>query len=105
MAFEVGRHIIGFEVQKVLAAVDWFSRENARHNAPIAVAGYGEGGLLAFYSAAIDPRIHAAAVSGYFQPREELSLLREHLTRGEGISTRPSQNGEKYAESGENVAE
>src|SRR4030095_1924860 len=72
MAFEVGRHIIGYEVQKVLAAVDWFSRENRRHNAPIAVAGYGEGGLLAFYSAAIDPRIQAAAVSGYFQPREEL---------------------------------
>ena len=33
------------------------------------------------------------------------SLLREHLTRGEGISMRASQNGEKYAESGENVAE
>ena len=28
MAFEVGRHIIGYEVQKVLAAVDWFTREN-----------------------------------------------------------------------------
>ena len=28
MAYEVGRHIIGYEVQKVLAAVDWFEREN-----------------------------------------------------------------------------
>ena len=27
MAFEAGRHIIGYEVQKVLAAVDWFTRE------------------------------------------------------------------------------
>jgi dienelactone hydrolase len=72
MAFEVGRHIIGYEVQKVLAAVDWFSRENALHVAPIGVAGYGEGGLLAFYSAALDSRIRAAAVSGYFQAREEL---------------------------------
>src|SRR5262249_37001205 len=72
MAFEVGRHIIGYEVQKVLAAVDWFSHENALHSAPIGVAGYGEGGLLAFYSAASDSRIRAAAVSGYFQAREEL---------------------------------
>jgi dienelactone hydrolase len=72
MAYEVGRHIIGYEVQKVLAAVDWFSRENLRHSAPIGVAGYGEGGLLAFYSAAIDPRIRTAAVSGYFQAREEV---------------------------------
>ena len=26
MAFEVGRHIIGYEVQKVLAGVDWFTQ-------------------------------------------------------------------------------
>ena len=25
-AFEMGRHIIGYEVQKVLAAVDWWKR-------------------------------------------------------------------------------
>src|SRR5262249_700770 len=39
---------------------------------PIGIVGYGEGGLLAFYSAAIDTRIDAAMVSGYFQAREEL---------------------------------
>ncbi|MBM3775902.1 MAG: hypothetical protein FJW37_12185, partial [Acidobacteria bacterium] len=72
MAFEVGRHIIGYEVQKVLAAVDWFSRENARRKLPVAVAGYGEGGLIALHAAALDPRIDTALVSGYFEPREEL---------------------------------
>lgn len=72
MAFEVGRHIIGYEVQKVLAGVDWFARQNAVQRAPIAVAGYGEGGLIAFYSGALDPRIGATFVSGYFQAREEL---------------------------------
>jgi dienelactone hydrolase len=70
MAFEVGRHIIGYEVQKVLAAVDWFAKENKERAVPIGVAGYGEGGLLALYSAAIDTRIDAALVSGYFQGRE-----------------------------------
>ncbi len=70
MAFEVGRHIIGFEVQKVLAAIDWFESENASRPLPIGVMGYGEGGLLALYSAALDQRIAAAVVSGYFQVRE-----------------------------------
>jgi dienelactone hydrolase len=72
MAFEAGRHIIGYEVQKVLSAVDWFSYENRTAPVPIAVMGYGEGGLLALYSAAIDIRIQAAVVSGYFDSRQEL---------------------------------
>ena len=70
MAYELGRHIIGYEVQKVLAAVDWFARRTPK--APIAVAGYGEGGLVAFYAAAADPRIDAALVSGYFRSRRAL---------------------------------
>ncbi len=69
-AYEVGRHIIGYEVQKVLAAVDWFTHQSAE--LPVAVAGYGEGGLIALYSAAIDPRINGALVSGYFQERERV---------------------------------
>jgi dienelactone hydrolase len=68
-AFELGHHIIGFEVQKVLGLVDWIERTGQKN---IGVAGYGEGGLIAFYSAALDPRIKAALVSGYFQPRERL---------------------------------
>jgi dienelactone hydrolase len=70
MAFETGRHMIGYEVQSVLAIVDWFASENAKQKLPIGVMGYGEGGLLAFYSGAIDTRIDATVVSGYFQPRE-----------------------------------
>jgi len=72
MAFEVGRHVIGFEVQKILAAVDWFDGQNKADPLPLGVFGYGEGGLLAFYAAALDPRIRAAVVSGYFQRRQEL---------------------------------
>jgi dienelactone hydrolase len=68
-AFHMGRHIIGYEVQKVQAAVDWLE-VTASTVQPVGVAGYGEGGLLAFYAAAIDPRIDAVLVSGYFGPRE-----------------------------------
>lgn len=70
MAYEVGRHIIGFEVQEILAVVDWFTSENSKQQLPIGLIGYGEGGLLALYSAAIDTRIEATGVSGYFQKRD-----------------------------------
>ena len=68
-AFELGRHIIGYEVQKVLAVVDWFSKQAAGQKARIGVFGYGEGGVIALYAAALDPRIDAACVSGYFDDR------------------------------------
>ncbi|HUE16909.1 MAG TPA: hypothetical protein VMR25_22220 [Planctomycetaceae bacterium] len=72
MAFELGRHVIGYEIQKVFAAVDIFTRMNEAEgrSVPIGVAGFSEGGLLALYSAALDPRLQSALVSGYFQPRE-----------------------------------
>jgi len=71
-AFEMGRHTIGYEVQKVLVAVDWFTHEAGATDRPIGVAGYGEGGLLALYAAALDPRIDAAMVSGYFDNRQNI---------------------------------
>ena len=72
MSFEVGRSLIGYEVQKVRAAAGWFAAENASQAVPIVVAGYGEGGLVALYSSALDTRIDATLVSGYFQPREQM---------------------------------
>ena len=67
MAYQLGRHIIGYELEKVLAAVDWFSRQP---RAPIGVFGQGEGGLLALHAGALDERIQAVGVTGYSSPRE-----------------------------------
>jgi len=73
-AFELGRHLIGYEVQKVLAGVDWFSNLPPHDGVrpKVGVIGWGEGGLLALYSAALDPRIEGACVSGYFDDRSRL---------------------------------
>ena len=76
-AFELGRHLIGYEVQKVLALVDWLSNgagsdAHAGTRARIGVFGYGEGGAIALYAAALDPRITAACVSGYFDNRNSV---------------------------------
>jgi len=71
-AFELGRHIIGYEVQKVLAAVDWFSRDKGAADSRIGVIGWGEGGLVALHAGALDTRIHATGVSGHFDSRENV---------------------------------
>ena len=69
-AFEMGRHLIGYEVQQSLAVVDWFSKR--WEDTPIGIIGWGEGGLIALYAAAVDTRIDAACVSGYFDSRQNI---------------------------------
>ena len=76
-AYEFGRHIIGYEILKTLAALDALSALGApdwsADTAPrLGLAGYGEGGLIALYTAALDTRIDATLISGYFGPRERL---------------------------------
>jgi dienelactone hydrolase len=65
-AYEMGRTPIGFEVDKVIAALDHL------YGRKTGIIGFGEGGLIAFYAAALDKRFDAAVVSGYFGPREKL---------------------------------
>ncbi|MCS6976599.1 MAG: dienelactone hydrolase family protein [Gemmatales bacterium] len=78
-AYELGRHILGYEIQKVLAVVDWFTTEsqlranNAAKASPrIGLVGYGEGGLIALYAAALDPRIQSVCVGGCFGDRRDV---------------------------------
>ena len=74
-AFEMGRHIIGYEVQKTLAAVDWFvslNKEPDTKPLKIGIAGYAEGALIALHAAALDSRVDATLVSGYFDSRQNL---------------------------------
>ena len=67
-AFELGRHLIGYEVQKVSAIIDALGDKNKG----IGVAGDGEGGLIAFYAAAVDERIERAWIIGHFGKRERV---------------------------------
>lgn len=78
-AYQMGRHLVGYEVQKILAVVDWFASTQAQDHASLGVVGYGEGGLLALHAAALDPRIAVCGVSGYFQSRQ--GLWREPIDR------------------------
>ena len=67
MAYEMGRTVTGFEVQQVLALLPI-----AKSTVPVAVIGFGDGGRVAMYAAALDERIAVCQVSGAFGPQEKL---------------------------------
>src|SRR5262249_41589795 len=71
-AFELGRHVIGYEVQKILALIDALKSDQQGHGRKIAIFGYGEGGMIALYAAALDPRIVGVCVSGFFGDRSDV---------------------------------
>lgn len=61
-AYEMGRHIIGYEVQKVLAVVDWFTKEKG--HAPVGAIGVQDGSNIALSAGALDERIVAVSAEG-----------------------------------------
>lgn len=67
-AFVMGRTLIGYELRKILAAVDRLAGDGLR----VGVFGHGEGGGVALYAAALSPRIAATCVSGYFDDRNDV---------------------------------
>jgi dienelactone hydrolase len=69
-AYVLGRTLAGYETQKILAAVDCLQVTQQSIPRKLAVVGWGEGGRLALYAAALDHRIDAACVSGYFASRQ-----------------------------------
>jgi len=70
-AFELGRHPIGYEVQKVIALITGLTTK-LKNKGRVGVFGYGEGGAIALYAAALDPRIDGVVVSGYFDDRNDV---------------------------------
>lgn len=87
MAFEVGRHPLGYEVQKLLSLVDWFSKQAP---GPIHITGVNDGALAALLACAVDERITACrGVNLRFDDRElarnpidqNIWLFSEHFDR------------------------
>ena len=69
MAFETGRHPIGYEVEAVRAAIDWLLSSGPRRT-EVGLVGFGEGGRVALYAAAMDTRVSTTWVVDGFGPRE-----------------------------------
>lgn len=87
LAYQVGRHPIGSEVQQVSSAVDFLRTLPRVDPERIGVVGSGQGGLTALYAAALDTRLRAALVAHYFDRRErayeepEDRIIWKHLQR------------------------
>ena len=87
LAFQVGHHLIGSEVQQVSAAVDFLSTLRPVDQTRIGVFGSGQGGLTALYAMALESRLKAGLVAGYFDRRDhayeepEDRTLWRHLIR------------------------
>ena len=74
MAFEMGRTLPGYEVQKVLAGLDWLTAESPpKAREWVAVVGFGEGGLVARLAAAVDERINYVEPHGQGGPAEGMA--------------------------------
>jgi dienelactone hydrolase len=87
LGYQVGRHLIGSEVQQVSSAVDFLGTLPRVDPERIGVVGSGQGGLTALYAAALDPRLKAALAAHYFDVRDrayeepEDRILWKHLER------------------------
>lgn len=71
LGYQVGRNLIGSEVQQVSAAFDFLSSHPSVDAGRIGVAGSAQGGLIAFYTAANDSRFKAAQVANHYGRREQ----------------------------------
>lgn len=69
MAYQAGRHIIGYEVEKVMTVLDRIGELPGK--LPVEVHGHGEGAVIAWYAGAVDGRVGSVTVSGYAGPGRE----------------------------------
>ena len=70
LGYIVGLSVVGMDVQDAAAAIDYLSSRADVDPQRIAMAGIDQGGMTALYTAAVDPRVAATVVGGYFQVRD-----------------------------------
>jgi len=78
-SYILGRNITGYEVASLLTLIEAMEGANLATRPPIGIAGHGEGGWLALFTAALDDRVKSTWVSRCFAPRE--TLWQEPLDR------------------------
>lgn len=70
LGYVTGRSMPGIDVQETILAVGYLGERPEVDSGRIGLAGIGQGGMTALYTAALDRRIAATAVAGYFQCRD-----------------------------------
>ncbi len=75
LGFNMGRHVIGYEVERTLAFINLIKKQEVLTDSdtPVILVGTGEGAVVAQYVAALAPNsIDAVILNGYFSSRENV---------------------------------
>ena len=70
LAYPVGRTMPGLDVQDAKIVIDYLVSRPDVDADRIVIAGIGQGGMTALYTAAVDRRVSTAVVVDYFQDRD-----------------------------------
>lgn len=76
-AFMLGKSMVGMRVRDGMRLVDWLATLPEADTARLGAMGISGGGMLTFFHTALDVRIQACVVSGYYTSFRD-SLLRVH---------------------------
>jgi dienelactone hydrolase len=79
-AFMLGKSVLGLRVRDGLHLIDYVSTLNEADSRRIGAMGLSGGGMLTFFHTALDERIKACVVSGYFSSFKDSILAMHHCT-------------------------
>ncbi|MBX3010735.1 MAG: acetylxylan esterase [Caldilineaceae bacterium] len=79
-AFMVGKSLVGLRIRDGVRLVDYLATLPEADLARLGAMGISGGGMATFFHAAIDERIKAAVISGYFSSFRDSILAMNHCT-------------------------
>lgn len=79
-AFMLGKSLVGMRIRDGLRLVDYLTTLPEADTSRLAVMGISGGGMATFFHTALDPRVKACVISGYFSSFRDSILAMNHCT-------------------------
>lgn len=79
-AFMLGKSLVGMRVRDGMRLVDYLATLPEANTSRLGVMGISGGGMATFFHTALDPRINACVISGYFSSFRDSILAMHHCT-------------------------
>lgn len=79
-AFMLGKSLLGMRVRDGMCLVDYLTTLPEADTSRLGVMGISGGGMATFFHAALDPRVKACVISGYFSSFRDSILAMNHCT-------------------------
>lgn len=79
-AFMLGKSLVGMRVRDGMRLVDYLATLPEADSSRLGVMGISGGGMATFFHTALDPRINACVISGYFSSFRDSILAMHHCT-------------------------